>query len=117
MTQIDILEEYQLLLVLSNKTLTSYLLEALDANSQNPLAARPTKIQDQVNFFKAGICLGRHLVCSVKTSALSSTIKMYEPVDNLAERKKKLAISKLFQRGQDALRPFKVPNPHPPLLC
>jgi RHO1 GDP-GTP exchange protein 1/2 len=110
-TQIDTLEEYQLLLVLSNKTLTSYPLEALDLNDQNPLAKRPRKIQGHATFFKAGIGLGRHLVCSVKTSALSTTIKVYEPMDNLAKGKKKPAISKMFQSGQDALKPFKVRCP------
>ncbi len=114
-TQIDTLEEYQLLLVLSNKTLTSYPLEALDVNDQNPLAKRPRKIQGHANFFKAGIGLGRHLVCSVKTSALSTTIKVYEPMDNLGKGKKKPAISKMFQSGQDALKPFKV-CAHP-LFC
>ena len=107
-TQIDTLEEYQLLLVLSNKTLTSYPLEALDLNDQNPLAKRPRKIQGHANFFKAGIGLGRHLVCSVKTSALSTTIKVYEPMEYLTKGKKKPAISKMFQSGQDALKPFKV---------
>jgi RHO1 GDP-GTP exchange protein 1/2 len=108
-TQIDALEEYRLLVVLSNKALTSYTFEALDANNQNPLATRPKKIQGHANFFKAGIGLGRHLVCSVKTSTLSTTIKVYEPMDNLARGNKKPGISKMFQSGQDALRPFKVP--------
>ena len=108
-TQIDVLEEYQLLLVLSNKALLSFSLEALEANdNQAPLAKRPRKIQNHANFFKAGVCLGRHLVCSVKTSALSSTIKVYEPLETTTKGKKKPAFSKMFQGGQDALRPFKV---------
>ncbi|KAH1594398.1 hypothetical protein KXX34_002152 [Aspergillus fumigatus] len=107
-TQIDTLEEYQLLLVLANKTLSSYPMEALElAEGQNSVAKRPKKIQGHANFFKAGIGLGRHLVCSVKTSALSSTIKVYEPMDNLAKGKKKSAVSKMFQSGQDTLKPFK----------
>ncbi|EAW12770.1 putative Rho guanyl nucleotide exchange factor (Rom2) [Aspergillus clavatus NRRL 1] len=107
-TQIDTLEEYQLLLVLSNKTLSSYPMEALElGEGQNSMAKRPKKIQGHANFFKAGIGLGRHLVCSVKTSALSSTIKVYEPMDNLAKGKKKSAVSKMFQGGQDTLKPFK----------
>ncbi|PLB45861.1 putative Rho guanyl nucleotide exchange factor [Aspergillus steynii IBT 23096] len=107
-TQIDTLEEYQLLLVLSNKTLSSYPMEALEINEgQNTMAKRPKKIQGHANFFKAGIGLGRHLVCSVKTSALSTTIKVYEPMDNLAKGKKKSAVSKMFQSGQDTLKPFK----------
>jgi RHO1 GDP-GTP exchange protein 1/2 len=111
-SQIDTLEEYRLLLVLSNKTLTSYPFEALDPNNQNPLATRPRKIQGHANFFKAGIGLGRHLVCSVKTSALSTTIKVYEPMDDLTKGKKKPAISKMFATGQDALKPFKVSAYH-----
>ena len=107
-SQIDALEEYRLLIVLSNKTLTSYSFEAFEANNQNPLATRPKKIQGHANFFKAGIGLGRHLVCSVKTSTLSTTIKVYEPMDNLAKGNKKPGISKMFQSGQDALKPFKV---------
>lgn len=108
-TQIDTLEEYQLLLVLSNKTLSSYPMETLEAvEGQSTLAKRPKKIQGHANFFKAGIGLGRHLVCSVKTSALSTTIKVYEPMDNLAKGKKKSAVSKMFQSGQDTLKPFKV---------
>jgi hypothetical protein len=106
-TQIDILEEYQLLLVLANKTLSSYPLEAVDPNDQNPLARRPKKIQGHSNFFKAGIGLGRHLVCSVKTSALSTTIKVFEPMDGLAKGKKK-PLSKMFQSGQDSFKLFKV---------
>ncbi|KAJ6046573.1 uncharacterized protein N7446_009667 [Penicillium canescens] len=107
-TQIDTLEEYQLVLVLANKTLSSYPMDALDlGEGQNAMAKRPKKIQGHANFFKAGIGLGRHLVCSVKTSALSSTIKVYEPMDNLAKGKKKSAVSKMFQSGQDTLKPFK----------
>ncbi|KAI4135757.1 MAG: hypothetical protein LQ347_000391 [Umbilicaria vellea] len=107
-TQIDVLEEYQLLLVLANKSLVSYPLEALDPNdSQSSLLKRPKKIQGHANFFKAGVCLGRHLVCSVKTSALSTTIKVFEPMDTMSKGKKKPAISKMFQGGQDALKPFK----------
>ncbi|KAI9676125.1 MAG: RHO1 GDP-GTP exchange protein 2 [Caeruleum heppii] len=107
-SQIDVLEEYQLLLVLANKQLVSFPLEALDSNeSQSSLAKRPRRIQGHANFFKAGVCLGRHLVCSVKTSALSTTIKVFEPMDASSKGKKKPAFSKMFQGGQDALKPFK----------
>ncbi|KAI9841991.1 MAG: RHO1 GDP-GTP exchange protein 2 [Sclerophora amabilis] len=107
-TQIDVLEEYQLVLVLANKNLSSYPMEALDPNeAQSSLIKRPKKIQSHSNFFRAGICLGRHLVCSVKSSALSTTIKVFEPMDSMTKGKKKPAFSKMFQSGQDALKPFK----------
>ncbi|KAI9719577.1 MAG: hypothetical protein M1812_003348 [Candelaria pacifica] len=106
-TQVDVLEEYSLLLVLANKQLLTFPLEALDpSDNQSPLIKRPKKIAS-TNFFKAGVCLGRHLVCCVKTSALSTTIKVFEPMDSMSKGKKKPAFSKMFQGGQDALKPFK----------
>ncbi|KAJ9155490.1 Rho1 guanine nucleotide exchange factor 1 [Pleurostoma richardsiae] len=105
-TQIDVLEEYQLLLVLSNKTLMSYNLAALDPN-EPALSKRSKKIQNHCNFFKTGICLGRHLVCCVKSSALSTTIKVYEPNDTMSKGKKPKGFGKMFNAGQDELKPFK----------
>ncbi|KAL7970419.1 CNH domain-containing protein [Trichoderma sp. SZMC 28014] len=105
-TQIDILEEYQLLLVLSNKTLLSYSLSAL--TSEDPaLAKRPKKIQNHCSFFKSGICMGRHLVCCVKSSTLSTTIKVFEPNDAMTKGKKQKGLGKLMGGGFDELRPFK----------
>lgn len=107
-TQIDVLEEYQLLLVLSAKMLLSYPLEVLDpSESQSPLVRRPKKIQNHANFFKAGVCMGRHLVCSAKMSGISTTIKVFEPNDQNS-RVRRPALSKMFQSGQEALKPFKV---------
>lgn len=104
-TQIDVLEEYQLLLVLSSKSLLSYPLSALDPN-EPALSKRPKKIQSHCNFFKAGVCLGRHLVCCVKSSALSTTIKVYEPNDAMSKGKKQKGF-KMFNSGQDELKAFK----------
>ncbi|KAJ4298645.1 RHO1 GDP-GTP exchange protein 2 [Collariella sp. IMI 366227] len=105
-TQVDVLEEYQLLLVLSNRSLMSYQLGALDPNE--PISSkRGKKIQSHCNFFKSGICLGRHLVCCVKSSALSTTIKVFEPNDAMSRTKKQKGLSKMFNAGQDELKPFK----------
>ncbi|KAL1872290.1 hypothetical protein VTK73DRAFT_1672 [Phialemonium thermophilum] len=105
-TQIDVLEEYQLVLVLSNRSLYSYSLSALDVN-EPALSKRPKKIQSHCNFFKTGICLSRHLVCCVKSSALSTTIKVYEPNDAMSKAKKQKGLGKMFNSGQDELKPFK----------
>lgn len=108
-TQIDVLEEYQLLLILAGKALISYPLEILDPNeSQSPLARRPRKIQNHSQFFTAGVCMGRHLVCTAKMSGISTTIKVYEPMDTISKGNRKGAIPRIFQGGQDALKPFKV---------
>ena len=108
-TQIDVLEEYQLLLVLGNKSLMSYPLDVLDANDNTPpMMKRPKKIQNHAHFFQAGVCMGRHLVCSAKMSGISTTIKVWEPSDTLSKNRKKPAIGRMFQGNQDALKPFKV---------
>lgn len=104
-TQIDVLEEYQLLLVLSQKSLLSYPLSALNPN-EPALAKRPKKIQSHCSFFRTGICLGRHLVCCVKSSALSTTIKVFEPNDAMSKGKKQKGF-KMFNSGQDELKAFK----------
>lgn len=104
-TQIDVLEEYQLLLVLSSRSLYSFPLSALDPN-EPALSKRPKKIQSHCNFFKTGICLGRHLVCCVKSSALSTTIKVFEPNDAMSKGKKQKGF-KMFNSGQDELKAFK----------
>ncbi|CZS98084.1 hypothetical protein WAI453_011912 [Rhynchosporium graminicola] len=104
-TQIDVLEEYQLLLVLSQKSLLSYSLSALNP-TESPLNKRPKKIQSHCNFFRTGICLGRHLVCCVKSSALSTTIKVFEPNDAMSKGKKQKGF-KMFNSGQDELKAFK----------
>ncbi|KAK2600625.1 hypothetical protein N8I77_010146 [Diaporthe amygdali] len=105
-TQIDALEEYQLLLVLSNKSLISYNLAALDPN-ESALSKKPKKIQSHCSYFKAGISMGRHLVCCVKPTTLSTTIKVYEPNDAMSKSKKQKGFSKMFNAGQDELKPFK----------
>lgn len=105
-TQIDILEEYQLLLVLSNKTLQSYSASALNPDEPAP-SRRPKKIQNHCSFFKTGICLGRHLVCCVKSSALSTTIKVFEPNDAMTKAKKQKGLGKFMSSGHDELKPFK----------
>ena len=107
-TQVDVLEEFQLLLILHDKSLVSYSLDVLDAvDGQSAMLRRPRKIQNHANFFRAGVCLGRHLVCSAKSTGLSTTIKVFEPLDTLAQRKRG-GLGQLFQGNQDGLKPFKV---------
>ncbi|KAG5439006.1 hypothetical protein PCANB_002336 [Pneumocystis canis] len=106
-TQVDVLEEYSILLVLADKTLYSYPMESLDLNDTTLANKRPRKIAGHTNFFKSGLCLGRLLVCVVKSSVLSSTIKVLEPVDNLCRGRKQAPFKFLLQGGQDVLRVFK----------
>ena len=106
MTQIDVLEEYSLLLVLANKALLSY---ALEADNPSALARRPRKIQNHAGFFQTGVCVGRHLVCSAKASGMSTTIKVFEPLETVTRGQRRMgAFGGLFAGSQETLKPFKV---------
>ncbi|RPB05238.1 CNH-domain-containing protein [Choiromyces venosus 120613-1] len=105
--QIDVLEEFSILLLLSEKTLMSVPVEGLDPNDTTLANKRPKKVAGHTNFFKAGVCLGRVLVCCVRSSSLSSTVKVYEPLDTLARGKGRPAFRGLLRGGQDTLKAFK----------
>lgn len=106
-TQIEVMETFSLLLVLSNKTLHSYSLSALNPDEPAVLAKRGKKIQNHCSFFKTGVCLTRHLVCCVKSSALSTTIKVFEPNGAMTKAKRPKGLGKFMAGAQDELRPFK----------
>jgi hypothetical protein len=128
-SQVDVLEEYQLLIVLSGQSIyqqsisyseplisfallerqvITFPLEALDP--MDPLAGlkRAKRISSHTSFFKAGICLGKVLVCIVKSSPLSSTIKTLEPIDQNVRGRSKPTFRKLLQGGNDTLKLFRV---------
>lgn len=128
-TQVDILEEYQLLVVLAGtpcfihplpllsdrshhslveRDVITFPLEALDPHDPSLGLKRAKRVASHTSFFKAGVCLGRMLVCVVKASALSSTIKTLEPIDQNIRGKNKPTFKKLLQGGNDTLRVFKV---------
>lgn len=107
-TQVDVLEEYQILIILAEKSVHTFTLDALDPSDPMGSLKRGRRISSHTSFFKAGQCLGRTLVCVVKSSSLSSTIKTLEPIEpNLRIGKKQQTFRKLLQGGQESLRVFK----------
>jgi RHO1 GDP-GTP exchange protein 1/2 len=110
-TQIEVLEQHQILLVLTDKTLYSYSMEALDPDDSNAAMSKRGRKICHASFFKAGICQGQQLVCPVKTSALSTTIKVYEPMDSMTKKSKKSGLAKMLASSQDVLKPLKVVCP------
>jgi RHO1 GDP-GTP exchange protein 1/2 len=83
-------------------------LDALDARDPNAGLRRAKQISSHTSFFKAGYCLGRMLVCIVKSSQLSSTFKTLEPIDQNVRGRSKPTFKKLLQGGNDTLKPFRV---------
>ncbi|KAI0664258.1 CNH domain-containing protein [Cubamyces menziesii] len=105
--QVDVLEDYQLLIVLAERQVITFPLDALDP--LDPLAGlkRAKRIASHISFFKAGVCVGKTLVCVVKSSPLSSTIKALEPIDQNVRGRSKPTFRKLLQGGNDTLRVYK----------
>lgn len=106
-SQIDLLEEYQILLVLADQVLYTFTLDALDTADPVGSLRRGRRIASHTSFFRAGICMGRTLVCVVKSGTLSSTIKTLEPIEYNHRMKKQPTLRKLRTGGQETLRVFK----------
>ncbi|KIY71876.1 CNH-domain-containing protein [Cylindrobasidium torrendii FP15055 ss-10] len=105
--QIDVLEDYDLLIVLSERQVITFPLDALEP--LDPLAGlkRAKRISSHTSFFKAGFCLGKILVCIVKSTQLSSTFKTLEPIDQTVRGRNKPTFKKLLQGGNDTLKMFR----------
>ncbi|KAJ7039681.1 Pleckstrin homology domain-containing protein, partial [Mycena alexandri] len=95
-SQVDVLEEYQLLIVLAERQVLTFPLDALDP--MDPMAGlkRAKRIATHTSFFKAGFCLGRVLVCIVKSTQLSSTFKALEPIEQTVRGRAKPTFKKLL---------------------
>lgn len=109
-TQIDVLEQHNILLILYDKSLYSYAIEALDPEESATAQSKRGRKIGHASFFKVGIFEGQHLVCSVKppTSLGSvSDIKIYKP-ESMPSGKKKSGLAKMLAGGQEVLKPYKV---------
>lgn len=92
----------------SERQVLTFPLDALDP--MDPMAGlkRAKRISSHTSFFKAGFCLGKVLVCVVKSSQLSSTFKTLEPIDQNIRGRSKPTFRKLLQGGNDTLKLFRV---------
>ncbi|KAJ7656356.1 CNH-domain-containing protein [Mycena polygramma] len=106
-SQVDVLEDYQLLIVLSERQVLTFPLDALDPMDPTAGLKRAKRIATHTSFFKAGFCLGRVLVCIVKSTQLSSTFKALEPIEQTVRGRAKPTFKKLLQGGNDTLKPFR----------
>jgi hypothetical protein len=98
----------------ADKAVQTFFIDHLDPGDAIGAAKRARKISANATFFKAGQCLGRTLVCVVKSGNVSSTIKTLEPIDQ-ARGKKQPTIRKFLQGSNESLRVFKVrPTGLPP---
>jgi hypothetical protein len=95
--------------LISDRTLYSFKLDILDIPEKDTSMGtwKGKKIGMNVSFFKVGVCAERTLICCVKSSSLSATIKLLEPV-GLGANKLKGKFGRLFKSSNDSLRVYKV---------
>jgi len=86
-------------------------LNALEAMDPLTGLKRAKRIAAHTSFFKSGVCAGRTLVCVVKTSPLSSTIKIFVPNDQNVRGRNKPSFRRLPQGENDTLiyKAFYIP--------
>jgi len=106
-TQIEVLEQHQILIVLTDKVVYSYSLDALDTDESIAGPSKKGRKICHANYINAGTCNGQTLVCCVKSSSLSSTVKVYQPMDSMTKGKKKSGLAKMLASGQEVLKPHK----------
>lgn len=85
--QLEVLQEFQTLLVLADKKLCVWPLEILysapDASRNGKLGR---DLMSHVSFFRVGVCAGRMLVCAAKNGS-AHLIKVFEPIDPIQQKK------------------------------
>ncbi|KAI8070978.1 hypothetical protein BC940DRAFT_325456 [Gongronella butleri] len=80
-TQMAVLPAPHILVVLADKTLYAYALEALDPTARKTSNDKPfQRIAQSISYFNAGVCNGRPLVIAMKKRGLDSHFKAFEPV-------------------------------------
>ncbi|KAI9355935.1 CNH domain-containing protein [Zopfochytrium polystomum] len=105
-TQIDVMADLDLLIVLADRVLYAFALAAVLSGPQGGQASRPRKIAESVAFFRIGVCDGKRLICVVGPSALRWDIKLVDPIK---EKKKSLfSKSKDFEIFKEFVIPTRV---------
>lgn len=83
-TQIETLEEEQLVLVLSARSTFCFSLDSLDPSDPEESLNRGSRISSGTSFLKAGSHLGRNVVCLAivnPADAIQTTFKLLEPLN------------------------------------
>lgn len=112
-TQIDVVEKYGLVLILSDRTLSSLPIDLLEPGSDNTRTRGLKILASQVTFYKINEYLGRTLLVVVKSNNLSSTIRVLEPVSSGSNNQKRPPLKRFLTSGGSAAQSegFKMAKP------
>lgn len=106
--RLEVLEDWDLVLALSERTLYAIPLSGVvRRDGDRPVAE---KLKGSVDFFNVGTCLGKALICAVKTTALSTTGRLYQPC--AASRRTSSMPKALFgaRRALEFFKEFYIPS-------
>ncbi|KAI8836752.1 CNH domain-containing protein [Chytriomyces cf. hyalinus JEL632] len=78
-TQIDVVEKYDLLIVLAGTTLYEFCLSAVLQRNKGKHHYNQRKIAKPVSFFKIGVCDDKLLICAVGDTGLRWQMKLFDP--------------------------------------
>jgi len=83
-THMEIMMQYKLLFIISNKEVFPYSIDLLinGIYITKPSFRKVKKLCSNVTFIAVGRCDERDLLCCVKTTSLNSTIKIFEPLSD-----------------------------------
>ncbi|KAJ6581895.1 CNH domain-containing protein [Mycena capillaripes] len=104
--QVDVLEDFQLLIVLSEREVLAFPLDALDPTDPTAGLKHLARISSDVSFFKTGRCLDRVLVSIIKSTRLSTVVKILEPPGQTTRGHAPI-FKKQLQGGNAPLKPFR----------
>ncbi|VVT44974.1 uncharacterized protein SAPINGB_P000596 [Magnusiomyces paraingens] len=105
-SQIDVIEEYNMLLAMSEKTLYTWPLDCLETSDPIGNERRARKVIGHINFYKVGLGKGKILVCTAKNGSSTSTLKVLEPADP-TPRGKRPPLRKLLRTQAEGLAVLK----------
>ncbi|WBW74140.1 RhoGEF for Rho1 Rgf2 [Schizosaccharomyces osmophilus] len=93
-SQVDLIEEHNLLLIVADRTLFECSLDLL-ATAEQISTKSLRRITGHVSFVKSGFCLQRVLVCAVKSTVLNTTLRIFE-ADSTSKSKRSQSLKKTF---------------------
>ncbi|KAI7901525.1 CNH domain-containing protein [Cokeromyces recurvatus] len=109
--QLAVMEKYHILIVLTEKALKAYPVDALDSKSNTKAIDRvEVEIAQHVNFFQIGHCNGRDLLVFKKKKNTTSVFTALEPFCDLRDPKNEKLLThrpSIFSNRAEYLRWFK----------
>ncbi|WVR06073.1 hypothetical protein IAU60_003101 [Kwoniella sp. DSM 27419] len=113
-TNVAVLEEFGMFLVLSEKALFAYHLEALVPSAgQRLFKTAPERVsipREEISFFTVGRLDGRTLVVTMKKETAQSVFRILEPVLNRSaeDSRQRRGAFNFLGKGSDWFRPYKM---------